>query len=304
VSKSRRLLRISAVAGVAAGAAGLWILGSILSAPANRAVGLPPESLPVEAITFPSESGSVIGAWWIRGAPGCGAVVLAHSVRSDRRELVDRARFLHRAGYSLLLFDAQAHGESPGERITFGYLEARDARAAVSWVRSRWPAESIGYLGVSQGGAAALLGSAPLPVRALVLEAVYPTLREAVVARLAIRLGPLAELLAPLLLVQVAPRLGVDPDSVAPIEGIRQVTAPLLLIAGERDRHTPLAQSRRLFEAAPAPKTFWVVRGAEHVDFHRVDPLAYEHRVVEFLDATLRKSAARSCRLSPSRRAG
>ncbi len=301
--RHNRILLTAVVAAVAVGAAGVWILGSILSAPANRAVGLPPESLPAEAIAFPSESGSVIQAWLIRGMPGCGAVVLAHSVRSNRLELVDRARFLHQAGYSLLLFDAQAHGESLGERITFGRLEARDARAAVAWAHSQWPAESVGYLGVSQGGAAALLGPAPLPVRALILEAVYPTLREAVVARLAIRLGPLAELLAPLLLLQVAPRLGADPDSIAPIDGIRHVEAPLLLIAGERDRHTPLAQSRRLFDAAPAPKTLWVVRGAEHVDFHRVDPLEYEHRVVAFLDATLRKSAARSCPLSQLRRA-
>jgi fermentation-respiration switch protein FrsA (DUF1100 family) len=226
-------------------------------------------------------------------------VVLAHSVRSNRLELVDRARFLHSAGYSLLLFDAQAHGESLGEQITFGHFESMDARAAVAWLHSRLPAESIGYLGVSQGGAAALLGSAPLPVHALILEAVYPTLREAVVARLEIRLGPLAEFLTPLLLSQVTLRLGVDPDSIAPIEGIRLVTAPLLLIAGERDRHTPLAQSRRLFDAAPAPKTLWVVRGAEHVDFHRRDPLEYEQRVLEFLDATLRKSR----RLSPVRRA-
>jgi fermentation-respiration switch protein FrsA (DUF1100 family) len=206
--------------------------------------------------------------------------------------MVDRAAFLHRAGYSLLLFDAQAHGESPGQQITFGYLESLDTRAAVSFLRAEVPAERIGYLGVSQGGAAALIGDTPLAVQALILEAVYPTLREAVSNRIRIRLGPLAPLLAPLLLAQIQPRLGVDPDSIAPIEGIRHILAPLLLIAGERDRHTLLTESERLFEAAPEPKTLWVVPGAAHVDFHRFDPARYEQRILDFLARTLGQGAA------------
>jgi fermentation-respiration switch protein FrsA (DUF1100 family) len=155
----------------------------------------------------------------------------------------------------VLLFDAQAHGESPGEHITFGYLESLDARAAVGFLHAQLPAERIGYLGVSQGGAAALLGPEPLAVDALILEAVYPTLRETVINRIAIRLGCLAEPLAPLLLLQFRLQLGIDPDSMAPIGGIRRIRAPLLLIAGERDRQTLLSQSQRLFEEAPQPKT-------------------------------------------------
>ena len=152
------------------------------------------------------------------------------------------------------------------------------------------PPAPIGYLGVSQGGAAALLGSEPLAVDALVLEAVYPTLREAVVNRISIRLGPLAEMLAPLLLLQVGPRLGIDPDALAPIEGIERVRASLLLIAGERDRHTTLRESRRLFDAAPEPKALWILPGAAHVDFHRFDTVEYERRVLEFFARALGQS--------------
>jgi len=142
------------------------------------------------------------------------------------------------------------------------------------------------------GGAAALIGTTPLAVQALILEAVYPTLREAVSNRIRIRLGPLAPLLAPLLLAQIQPRLGIDPDSIAPIEGIRHIRAPLLLIAGERDKHTLLTESERLYDAAPEPKTFWVVPGAAHVNFHRFDPVQYERRILDFLTRTFREGAA------------
>ena len=187
--------RLAVLAGViaAAGVGALWLIGSALSAPALRPIGSPPASLGADSVAFADESGSAIQGWLVSGEPGRGGIVLAHSVRSNRLEMVGRAEFLHRAGYSVLLFDQQAHGESPGVRITFGHLESRSARAAVAFLRGRLPAGPIGYLGVSQGGAAALLGSEPLAVDALVLEAVYPTLREAVVNRISIRLGPLAE---------------------------------------------------------------------------------------------------------------
>lgn len=282
-----------AVGVAAAASAGLpWAIGSALSAPAPRSVGPPPATLEATECAFPSASGSTLRGWVSRGVAGGGAVVLAHSVRSSRLEMVGRAEFLRAAGYSTILFDAQAHGESPGARITFGYLEARDARAAVELARVEFPGEAIGYLGVSQGGAAALLGPAPLPVEALVVEAVHPTLRHAVVNRISLRLGPLASLLAPVLLAQIEPRLGVPVADLAPIEGVRHVRAPLLLIAGEQDRRTRIEESRALFEAAPRPKSLWVVPGAAHQDFHRFMPAEYERRVLDFLSGALR--AARS----------
>ena len=63
--------------------------------------------------------------------------------------------------------------------------------------------------------------------------------------------------------------------------------APILLIAGGRDAHTPLAESQRLFEAAPGPKDLWVLPEAAHQDFHRVAGAGYEARILDFLAAHL-----------------
>ena len=71
-----------------------------------------------------------------------------HGVRADRTSMLDRARVLSRAGYSVLLFDFQAHGESPGHRITLGYLESMDAQASIQYLRERNPDEKIGVIGV------------------------------------------------------------------------------------------------------------------------------------------------------------
>lgn len=283
------LVLILAIGGAAAA---MWSLGGALSAPVPREIGPPPDTLPGGTpVAFLSASGSRIRAWYAPGRAGFGSIVLAHAVRSDRRSMLSRAEFLREEGYSVLLFDAQAHGESPGERITFGYLEALDAAAAVFFVTARDSESPVAFLGVSQGGAAALLGPSPLPVSALVLEAVYSSLEDAVANRIAIRLGQASRLLAPLLLWQLEPRLGVSPDAIRPIRGIRDVKAPLLLIAGERDQHATIEQSRTLFDAAPEPKELWVLPGAAHQDYYRLAPREYERRVLKFLNRTLRGAA-------------
>lgn len=277
-------LKILGAVALVVGMAVTGLVGSWLVAPAPKIVGEPPADLPAEKVEFDSESGSRIRGWRVPAEEARGVVVLAHGLRASRWDMVDRARFLHRAGYAVLLYDAQAHGESPGEQLTLGVLESHDARAAVEFARGWMPEAPIVFLGCSMGGASALLGAEPLAVDALVLEAVYPTLREAVESRIALFVGPLDRWLAPLLLIQVEPRIGVKPEAVAPIEGIGRVGAPVLIVAGELDDRTTHEQSRRIFERASEPKEMWVVEGAGHVDFHRAAPAEYEQRVLGFLE--------------------
>jgi fermentation-respiration switch protein FrsA (DUF1100 family) len=289
-SKRRILLAtLGCVGAVAVGClcAIFWI-DAALVAPAPSDVGPPPGDLSAKAVSFQSESGSVIHGWFITGRPGAGAVILMHALRGDRRAMLGRARFLAGAGYSVLLFDFQAHGESGGQHITFGFLESRDAQAAVRFVHSRLPGEPIAAIGTSLGGAACLLGDVPLAVDALVLEAVYPDVRRAVANRLCIRLGAPGRVLAPLLLWQLQPSLGIRQDQLRPIDRISRVRCPLLLVAGTDDRRTTIQESRALYAAAPEPKEMWEVKGAAHVDFYQYAGAEYERRIIAFLAHCLR----------------
>src|SRR5262245_21639142 len=117
----------------------VWWTGSLLSRPVNHSVGAIPTYLQGREIEFESGSGSKLRGWLIQGRKGAGAVVLLHGFRNDRRQMLARASFLSGAGYGVLLFDFQAHGESPGNRITIGYLESRDAQAAVEFVKKSCP---------------------------------------------------------------------------------------------------------------------------------------------------------------------
>jgi len=55
-------------------------------------------------------------------------------------------------------------------------------------------------------------------------------------------------------------------DRFSAIDQIRRIRVPLLIIAGGRDRIVPVDNTRRLYEAALAPKTLVILPDADHND--------------------------------------
>ncbi len=237
----------------------------------------------------------MIHAWLARGQRDSGAVLLLHGVGSNRTSMLSRAQFLHALGFTVLVPDFQAHGESPGKHVTFGARESFDAAAALAFLKSVAAGERVGVIGVSMGGAASLLGPGPLPVDALVLESVYPTIREAVRDRLAAWTGPLAfagRRLTPIVLTIVGSMAGVKEAELQPIQRIGSIRSPLLFLAGSADPYTPLVEAESLFARAPSPKIFWKIDGARHEDLHQFSTMEYERRIGSFLIQNLRVSTS------------
>jgi fermentation-respiration switch protein FrsA (DUF1100 family) len=277
--------------------------GCVLAGASPASIAPPPAQLGAQDVEFQSGSGSMIHAWLSRGRAGAGAVLLLHGVGSNRSSMLSRAQFLHRAGFTVLAPDFQAHGESPGEHATFGARESLDAAAAIAYLRTTVPAERIGVIGVSMGGAATLLGPGPLDASAFVLESVYPTIRDAVSDRLATWFGPLGPIgrwFTSPLINMVGSEIGVSEAELQPISRIGQIRGALLLISGTDDHYTPIAEAESLYAHAPPRKSFWAVRGAGHEDLHDFVRLEYERRVGGFLARCLRAGAAGAAGAAPT----
>ena len=100
--------------------------------------------------------------------------------------------------------------------------------------------------------------------------------------------------LAPLLLAQFQPRLGTSVERLRPVDHIGSLGAPVLILSGTLDQHTTLDEARAIFAAARAPKEFWAVEGAAHVDLQGYAKGEYERRVAAFLGAHLSAPVAAS----------
>jgi uncharacterized protein len=266
--------------------------GEMLIQPAHTKIGLPPADLPTQSITLQSQNNGTISGWFVRGMPATGAVLLVHGIRSNRMQMLSRARLLYKQGYSVMLIDLPAHGESTGEKMTFGINEAEAVKTSISYLAQNYPDEKIGIIGVSLGAAStvlALAGVSPAPA-AIVLESMFPSIAEAVSDRFEMQLGEWGRPLAPLLLWQLPVRLGFWADQLRPIASLSSLHVPVLIASGSKDRHTTLEETKRIFQVANSPKELWIVEGALHQDLFKFDPANYKRRISGFLGTYLRST--------------
>ncbi|WP_454064042.1 alpha/beta hydrolase [Candidatus Nitrospira salsa] len=267
--------------------AGTYWTGAWLTAPAPATVVTPSTLLPAQSVHFSNSRGKRLAGWYIPGRSDCGTVILTHAIRSNRASMAGRTPFLHKTGYSQLLFDFQAHGESEGQTITFGYLEQDDVKAAVQFALQQNSSNPVGLIGFSLGGVSAVLNGPTLNVDVLILEAVNSRLENAVMNRIRQRVGTFAPFLAYPLLFQLQLQYGLDLEELRPIDSIRSLEVPVFVIGGTRDQHTLPSETKALFTAANSPKELWLVKGAHHQDIYQFAPADYEARVLSFLNTHL-----------------
>jgi pimeloyl-ACP methyl ester carboxylesterase len=225
--------------------------------------------LQVEDLTLRTEDGVRIHAWYLppAGSPRW-TVLLAHGNAGNISHRLDRTLFLQaRLGAAVLLFDYRGYGSSEGSPDEEGTY--RDARAAHRWLveEKHVDPQRLVLFGESIGSAVALDLALSHPCRALVLEAPFASI--------------------PAMARAVYPFLPLWPFVRTRYENERKAArlrVPLLVLHGERDGIVPLAQGRRVFDAAPAPKRFYAIPGAGHNDTYTVGGDAYWTEVREFLE--------------------
>jgi fermentation-respiration switch protein FrsA (DUF1100 family) len=120
--------------------------------------------------------------------------------------------------------------------------------------------------------------------KVMILESVYPSIEEAIYNRLGIYMGTVGSYFSPLLTLQLEPRLGVELNGLKPIEHMTNVKGAVLIISGEKDRHTTVKETKEMFAMAKEPKELWLVEGKGHVDFSEALGEVYEAKVLDFLE--------------------
>lgn len=273
------------------------ILVYVNTHPPKYPLHIPPSRYRVsyETVTFKSEDGIELKGWFVKPAaprPQSPAVIICHGVGANKSDFTDLAVSLSRRGYSVLLFDFRAHGESGGRRTSLGLHEQKDIAAAHDFVRARAEIDPkrIGIYGFSMGASAAILAAARSQVfSAIVADSPFTSLRDQ--ARLAIT-GFYRLPSFPFLHLAVAGYeiyFQTDVDTVAPARVIHEVSAPVFIIAADGDQLVPAESGRKLYSAAREPKELWIIPGAEHGASLASAGSRYEKRVGAFFDRHLKQ---------------
>jgi len=245
-------------------------------------------SLPFEDVTFQAQDGIALKGWWLPAASGGKTIILCHGISANREQTLAFAPFLHAHGYQVFLFDFRAHGESEGGFCTVGAREQEDLLAAIEVVRERGGGP-IGVLGLSMGGATAILTAArSSDIQAVVADSAFSSISRLVEDSFSQRFLLPRWPMGPLSFAIAYWRTAEDLRDVAPRSVIGQISPrPVLLIHGDADRIIPVDHSRYLYIAAKKPKDILVLPGVGHISGHDMARPQYEEKVLAFFDKWL-----------------
>ncbi len=217
------------------------------------------EGLAFEEVNFLS-AGNELHGWYIP-ASGSQVVLWMHGNAGNIADRLDQAVEMKRAlGVSSLMFDYRGYGKSEGRPSEAGVYQ--DAEAAFRWLtetRGVNPRHIILY-GHSLGSAASvdLALEGGVSAGGMVLESPFTSAAD--VAR-RIYFG-----------LPVGLIMSVKLDNIG---RIGEVKMPILVIHGVNDTVIPFNMGKELYDAAPEPKTFLPIAGADHSDCFDVGGESY-----------------------------
>jgi uncharacterized protein len=219
-------------------------------------------------------------------------VILLSGYGDTQDQMLSIAEFLHHAGFSVLTYNSRARLPSGGEYVTLGALEQNDVVSVVSYAvgRKDVDANRIGILGISMGGASAILAAAKdQRIRAVVDDSGFSDATRVIAAGFEHFIHLPAFPFAPITVAIADARAGIDVTRVRPVDVIAEISPrPLLIIHEQGDLVVPPENSLRNFAAAQQPKQLWLVPGSGHAEAQTIVQSEYQSRVTSFFAGALR----------------
>jgi len=246
--------------------------------------------LDFDTVAFPSrEDGLKLAAWFVPHRGADRAIILVHGRNASKQNAISGrlpalAAALHKAGSNVLMLDLRGHGESEGNRYTFGVYERRDVLGAVDYLLKKgFTPGKIALLGISLGGAAVIGAAArERAVGALVVESTFADLIDLVTPNWTKESGlPMFFLPGVYMMWQIL--FGFNPKDIKPVEEIARVAPrPVLILHSTTDEVIPVSHAKRLAEAAPQAELV-LFEGCDHAELFRDCPQSYLDAVLKFL---------------------
>ncbi len=219
-----------------------------------------------EEFFFKSSDGVKLHGWFFGASNDLPCLIFCHGNAGNINDRLPNIKLLLEVPVNVFIFDYRGYGKSEGSPTEAGvYNDAESAWDFVHKTKGFAP-DMIVVFGRSLGGAVAINLALRRPVKSLILESTFFSLKDLVG-----RTFPYF-LFYPFI-----------PQKFNNGKKIKDIHVPLFIIHGDADTTVPLSQGEKLFNAANDPKRFWLVKGAHHTDAYELVPGEYLRRLRDFI---------------------
>lgn len=248
---------------------------------------------PHEDVYIQSEDGLKLHATWFPVGDQKKAVICFHGYTSKgMSDYIGLSDYYLRRGYSMLLVDERAHGESEGTYIGFGCLDRLDAMKWIGWMIDTC-GEDVQLLlhGTSMGGATVLMTSGlklPNQVKGIISDCAFTSAKEVFshVLRSMYHMPAFPMIQIASLVNKKKAGYGLDDCNAA--REVRNAKVPILLIHGSGDTFVPCSMCEKIYENIASEKQMLIVEGAAHAESYYKDMEAYENALNAFIGGIIK----------------
>ena len=214
--------------------------------------GLRAASVRINAI----DGGSLFG-WWIPGndqnlAQKRTTVIVLHGWGANAGLMLDIAPWIERLGLNGLFIDARSHGLSTEADFMSMPRFAEDIESARAWAVAREdvnPLEVIA-IGHSVGAGAVLLSASRTQWAGIVSLSAFAHPKDMMHRYMDEHKIP-RRWIQPWIINQVQAIIGARFDEIAPVNTVKTIKCPILLVHGKEDKEVPVNEAQRIFQEAP-----------------------------------------------------
>jgi alpha-beta hydrolase superfamily lysophospholipase len=214
-------------------------------------------------VWFDTKDNVRLHGWSIPGRPDMPLIIFFHGNAANISHFVDILRYFNKMGFATFIFDYRGFGKSHGQAIREEDLYI-DGRSAIDYLGSkgRQPSQMIFY-GHSMGAAVALQMGLETPPVAVVLESSFTSMSE------------IAWHTAPVIYALIGWwAIDAEFDN---LNKIQNISVPLVIFQGDKDKIVPPKMAQRLYEHAKEPKAIYLIPNGGHSDLFQVGGDKYKN---------------------------
>ncbi|MBN2879052.1 MAG: alpha/beta hydrolase [Clostridia bacterium] len=211
-------------------------------------------------------------------------IIVSHGVTSRSEGVRKYLKMFIDNGYNALFIDHRAHGKTGGKKVSYGYFEKYDMASAIKWVKERHSGK-IGMIGESMGAGILMQALSLEKVDFIIEDCGYSSFGGEIKHRFRrnkyVPLYPTYYITRFLVLIMA----GYDMEKVSPVEAIKHVDIPIMIVHGEEDDYVPFYMASILYDNINSDKkAFYVAEGSKHALAYEDHQQEYPQRVQEFLE--------------------
>ncbi len=212
--------------------------------------------------------------------------IVVHGFTNDKEDMKPYAMLFHDLGYNVLLPDNEAHGESEGNLIGYGWNDRLNVMAWTDQLIKENPESQITLFGLSMGAATVMMASGerlPAQVTSLIEDCGYTSVWD----ELKFQAKAMYNLPAFPLLYEVSAlskiRAGFSYGEASSVKQLAKNKRPTLFIHGDKDDFVPTKMVYDNYKATKGPKEILIVKGAKHAKSFETNPEQYQKKLAAFL---------------------